>query len=139
MQLGTEWKPGLYKLVEGGITSAVLPGGGSVLIVDSGDEALLSRLHEILVQGTRDEAEKNGRPDPVTSQQVRGVTAWTFDGKEAHAILGKRLVLASTAEVLEAVLDCREHPDRPSLEARLATRPPRRPREARRSPRRTPT
>ena len=29
MQLGTDWKPGLYKLLEGGVTSAVLPGGGA--------------------------------------------------------------------------------------------------------------
>jgi hypothetical protein len=85
--------------------------------VDSGDEVLLGRLNQVLIQGTRDEAAKKGRPDRVTSHQVRGVTVWTFDGKEAHAILGKRLVLASTAEALEAVLDCREHPDRPSLEA----------------------
>ena len=26
-QLGTEWKPAVYKLLEGGITLAVLPGG----------------------------------------------------------------------------------------------------------------
>ncbi len=117
LQLGTDWKPGLYKLLEGGITSAVLPGGGSLLIVDSGDEALLGKLNQVLIQGTRDDAARNGRPDRVTSRQVRGVTVWTFDGKEAHAILGKRLVLASTAEALDVVLDCREHPDRPSLEA----------------------
>ena len=117
VQLGTDWKPGLYKLLEGGVTSAIMPGGGSLLIVDSGDQALLGRLHEVFIQGTRDDAAKHGRPDRVTSRQVRGVTVWTLDGKEAHAILGKRLVLASTAETLEAALDRREHPGRPSLEA----------------------
>ncbi len=116
VQLGTDWKPGLNKLLEGGVTSAVLPGGASLLIVDSGDEALLGRLNQVLVQGTRDDAAKHGRADRVTSHEVRGVTVWTLDGKEAHAILGKRLILASTASALEAVLDCREHPDSPSLE-----------------------
>ena len=104
-------------VLEGGVTSAVMPGGGSLLIVDSGDQALLGRLHEVFIQGTRGDAAKHGRPDRVTSRQVRGVTVWTFDSKEAHAILGNRLVLASTAETLEAALDCREHPGRPSLEA----------------------
>ena len=117
MQLGIDWKPGLYKLLEGGITIAVLPDGGSLLIVDSADEVLLGRLQQILIQGTRDDATRNGRPDPVVSRQVRGQKAWSFDGKAEHAIFGKRLVLASTASALEAVLECRDHPDRPGLEA----------------------
>jgi len=102
-------------VLEGGVTSAVMPGGGSLLIVDSGDQTLLGRLHEVFIQGTRGDAAKHGQPNRVTSRQVRGVTVWTFDSKEAHAILGNRLVLASTAETLEAALDCREHPGRPSL------------------------
>ena len=108
--------PGCTSSWREGSTGAVLPGGGSLLIVDSGDEALLGRLNQVMIQGTRDDAAKHGRADRVTSHQVRGVTVWTLDGKEAHAILGKRLILASTASALEAVLDCREHPDRPSLE-----------------------
>ncbi|MGC8640800.1 MAG: hypothetical protein ACP5XB_13090, partial [Isosphaeraceae bacterium] len=116
-QLGTEWKPAVYKLLEGGVTGAVLPGGGIVLFIDSGDEELLSRLHEIVLQGTRDEAEKNGQPDRVASKEVKGVTVWTFNGTEAHAIFGKRLVLASNARTLEAVLEHREHPDRASIDA----------------------
>lgn len=115
MQLGTEWKPALYKLVEGGITAAVPPGGGVVLIVDSGDEGLLTRLHEILVQGQRDEAEKAGQPERVKSRTVQGVTVWTFNGKESHAIIGKRLVYASEGGALNAVLERREHPDRPHV------------------------
>ncbi len=116
VQVGTDWKPALYKLLDGGITSAIVPGRGNLVIVDSSDQALLGRLHEVLIRGTRDDAAKNGRPDRVSSRQLRGVTVWTLDGKEAHAILGKRLILASTAEAMEAALDCREHPDRPCLE-----------------------
>ena len=33
------------------------------------------------------------------------MTAWTFDGKEAHAIIGKRLVFSNRSEGLKAVLD----------------------------------
>lgn len=116
VQVGIDWKPALHKLLEGGVTMAVLPGGESLLIVDSGDPLLLSRLHEVIIRGTRDDAAKQGRPDRVASRQARGVTVWTLDGKSAHLILGKRLVLASTAEALNAALDCREHPDRPSFE-----------------------
>jgi hypothetical protein len=116
-QLGTEWKPAVYKLLEGGVTLSVLPGGASVLIVDTGDESLLSRLHEIVVQGRRDEDAKNGQPDRVASRDVNGVTVWTFNGTEAHAIIGKRLVVASDAQTLKAVLEQREHHDRTNIDA----------------------
>ena len=52
-------------------------------------------------------AEKEGHPERVASKDHGGVTAWTFDGKEYHALLGKRLVFANRAEGLKAVLDLR--------------------------------
>ena len=110
-----------------------------MLIVDSADEVLLGRLQGLLIQGTRDDAAKNGRPDPVTSRQVRGVTVWTFDGKAEHAIFGKRLLLASTAGAGAAVgLSSRTRTAPPST-ALAATRLPARRREARPWPRRMPT
>jgi hypothetical protein len=106
-QLGTDWRTALAKLTGGGITLAICPDETVVLIVDAEDEQLLKRLHEMLIKMARSEAEKKGRPGRVASTKSGDVTAWTFDGKEAHAIIGKRLVMASRPEGLKAVLELR--------------------------------
>lgn len=103
-QVGTDWKTGVRSLLAGGITLAVHPDGGAVLIVDGRDESLLRKLHEVLVNGTRDSASREGRPDPVVRRDLAGVETWSFDGKEAHALLGRRLVFATRPDVLEATL-----------------------------------
>jgi len=106
-QLGTDWRTALAKLTGGGITLAICPEETVVLIVDSEDEQLLKRLHEMLLDMARSEGEKKGQPGRVASTQNGDVTAWTFDGKEAHAIIGKRLVMASRPEGLKTVLELR--------------------------------
>ncbi|MBM4028644.1 MAG: hypothetical protein FJ280_25095 [Planctomycetes bacterium] len=105
ISLETDWRTGLAKLVGGGITVAVCPQDTVVAILEAQDESLLQKLHEIAVNLARAEAEKQGRPERVASRQYQGITAWTFDGKEAHAIVGKRLLFSSRAEGLKAVLD----------------------------------
>jgi hypothetical protein len=105
--LGTDWRTGLAKLTGGGITFAVCPEDTVLLIVDAEDENMLKQLHEMLLNMARSEAEKQGQPDRVASKQYQGVEAWTFNGKEAHAIIGKRLVLANRPEGLRAVLELR--------------------------------
>jgi hypothetical protein len=103
--LETDWRTGLARLTGGGITIAVCPQDTVVAIIDAEDEGILQKLHEIILNITRSQAEKQGRPERVTSREYGGVTAWTFDGKEAHAIVGKRLLFASRAEGLKAILD----------------------------------
>jgi hypothetical protein len=105
--LDTDWRTGLAKLTGGGITLAVCPEDTLILIVDAEDEHMLERLHEILLSAARSEAENQGQPDRVASTQYQGVTAWTFDGKEAHAIIGNRLIVANRPEGLRAVLELR--------------------------------
>ena len=105
--LDTDWRDALGKLTGGGITLAVRPDETVILIVDAEDEDMLRRLHEMLLNIARSEAEKKGFPDRVESKRYSGVTAWTFDGKEAHAIIGKRLVMANRPEGLKAILDLR--------------------------------
>ena len=78
-----------------------------MLIIDAEDEQLLERLHEMLLGMARSDAENKGQPGRVASTQYRDVTAWTFDGKEAHAIIGKRLIMASRPEGLKAMLELR--------------------------------
>jgi len=113
--LDTDWRTGLAKLTGGGITFAVCPEETVLLIIDAEDEYMLGRLHEMLISMARSEAEKQGRPGRVASTQYEDVTAWTFDGNEAHAIIGKRFVLANRPEGLKAVLELRSKAESTSL------------------------
>jgi hypothetical protein len=105
--LDTDWRTGLAELAGGGITIAVCPQDTVLLIIEAKDEDMLERLHEILLDGARSDAVQDGQPDRVASTQYRDVTAWTFNGKEAHAIIDKRFVLANRPEGLRAVLELR--------------------------------
>jgi hypothetical protein len=113
--LDAEWRTALGKLTGGGITLAVHPNETVTLIVDAEDEGMLGRLHEMLLSIARSEAEKKGRTDRLESKTYGGVTAWTFDGKESHAIIGKRFVLANKPEGLKAILDLRDETGGDSL------------------------
>ena len=139
IQVGTEWKPGLNTLVEGGITGAILPGGGSLLIVDSGDEDLLGKLHDVLIQGTRDDAAKNGRADPVASRQVRGVTTWSIGGRERTRSSASGWSWRARPRHSRPSWPVESMPARRASTRRFATRPPSRPQVVRRRPRRTST
>jgi hypothetical protein len=105
--LGTDWRTGLAKLTGGGIMFAVCPEETVILIVEAEDEQMLNQLHETFLNIAKDEAQKESRPNRVASKQYQDVTAWTFNGEEAHAIIGKRLVLSNRPEGLKAVLDRR--------------------------------
>jgi len=100
--LGTDWRTGLAKLTGGGITFAICPEEIFLLIIDAEDEIMLGNIHELFLNIARND----GRGEELTS--IEGVTAWTFNGKEAHAIIGKRFVLASSAEGLKKVLELRD-------------------------------
>ncbi|MCU0913891.1 MAG: hypothetical protein MUC88_04915 [Planctomycetes bacterium] len=113
--LGTDWRRGLARLTGGSITLAVCPQDTAVAIIDAEDAQLLAKLHETILNITRAEAEKQGRPEKVASKDYGGVTAWTFDGKEAHALIGSRLIFSSRAEGLKAVLDLRSSSGSTSL------------------------
>jgi hypothetical protein len=105
--LGTDWRTGLAKLTGGGVTFAICPEDTVILIVEAQDEQMLNQLHEIFLNFAKTEADKQGQPGRVASRQYQDVTAWTFDGKEAHAIIGRRLVMANRPEGLKAVLERR--------------------------------
>ncbi len=103
--LETDWRTGLARLTGGGVTLAICPEDTVVAIIDAEDESLLERLHETLMNIARSEARNQGRAETVVSKEYGGVTVWTFDGKEAHAIIGKRFIFANRSEGLKAVLD----------------------------------
>ncbi len=118
--LDTDWRTSLAKLTGGGITLAVCPQDSVLLIIDAEDEQMLERLHEFFLNINRAEAEKKGQSNQVTSTQYDGVTAWTFNGEEAHAIIGKRLVFANRSEGLKAVLKLRAEGKGASMSANPA-------------------
>jgi hypothetical protein len=117
--VGTDWPTAIRKLAAQAVTVGVCPQGTVIVIVDGEDPALLSRLHEVFVAIARGEAEKQGNPGRVASTEYRGVTGWTFNGQEAHAILGSRFILSNRREGLDQVLDRRAEPQR-STAASLA-------------------
>ena len=120
--LGTDWRTGLAKLTGGGITLAVCPGDTVLLIIDAEDQTMLNRLHDVFLGIARSEAEKKGQADRVASTQYKDVTAWTFDGKEAHAIIGSRLVIANHPEGLRTVLELRGKDENETLTSNAAYR-----------------
>ena len=107
LMLGTDWKTALRKAFGGGVTLAASPRHGALLIVDAEDEEFLKKVHETLLQIAKAEAAKQNKADAIQSADYQGVTCWTFDGKEGHALLGRRLVLSDRREVLKAALDLR--------------------------------
>ncbi len=126
IQLGTDWRTALGKLTGGGITLAVCPDETVMLIVDAEDADLLGRLHEMLLKMARSDAEEKGQAASVESKQYGGVEAWTFDGKEAHAIIGKRLVMSNKPEGLKRILDLRAEAGGESLASNPAYKAARR-------------
>ena len=81
--LETDWRTGLARLTGGGITLAVCPQDTVVAIVDAEEERILERLHEIFLNIARTGRESRVIRRRVASKDYGGVTAWTFDGKEA--------------------------------------------------------
>jgi len=130
--LDTDWRTGLAKLTGGGITFAICPEDTVILIIDAEDEDILQKLHEILLNMARSEAEKKEQPNRVASTETEyeGVMAWTFNGEESHTIIGKRFVLSNRPEGLKTVLELRANTGAPNLTsnnayqtAKLAVKP----------------
>jgi len=110
LQLGTDWRTGLRRLLGGALALAVEPGGSALLSVDAKDEKLLQRLEEVVRQFVASQAAAQGRPEQVASRLYRGATAWTLATNETHAIVGNRLLLANRPAMLDRALDRRAEP-----------------------------
>ena len=115
LSLATDWRTALRELTGGGLLFAAAPGDRTVLLADSLNADLLKRAHDLLAQISRGEAEKRGEPGVVRSMEQDGVTRWTFNGVEMHAVSGSRLVAASDAEVLDRVLAAARGPKSETL------------------------
>ncbi len=106
--LGTDWKTAARTLLGGGATLAAYPDQSLLLIVDSQDAALLEKLRQFATMAAQGEAAKRGDEQAVSSREYRGVTGWAFGKKEAHAVIGSRLIMASSGDRLKSVVDLRE-------------------------------
>ncbi|MBM3879050.1 MAG: DUF3352 domain-containing protein [Verrucomicrobia bacterium] len=109
-QLSTDWRTAARKLIGDGVTLALGPQGEILLAVDARDGNLLDQLHQILRGFAVAEAAKQGQADRVTSVEYRGVTGHSFGPKEAHAILGRRLLVANQPKILKYVVDLKDDP-----------------------------
>jgi len=103
----TDWQTILRRLTGGGVTWAVGPRKSSLLIFDALDAEAPKALHDHLVLLVEADAEKKGKPSRVSSMKHGDVTIWSLGPKQAHAIVGKRLMVANRPEVLKAALDLR--------------------------------
>ena len=112
--LDTDWRSGLGDLLAGGVTLAVYPDDTVLLIAEAKDAQLLGRLHDIMLTFAKQDAANKGAPG-VESGDYRGVTGYSFGKKEAHAIIGNRLLVANKPEALKAAVDLHADPDGPSL------------------------
>ena len=107
LRLATDWQTAVRTLLGDGITLVLGPGESRLLIVDSQDARMLAELHEVFLAIARGEAAKQGQPDRVTSTAYGDVTGWSFGPNEAHALVGRRLLVANGPAALKAALDLR--------------------------------
>jgi hypothetical protein len=107
----------LTKLLGGGITFAVGARGETLLMVDAQDDEVLRQIAEIVTNLAKDEAAKRGQPARLESLQYQGITVWKSGEKEAHAIVGARLLISNRLDAIKAALDLRSQPDGQSLAA----------------------
>jgi len=110
LQLATDWRTGLRRLLGGGLALAIEPAGGTLLLADVTDEKMLQQLEETVRHFATAEAMKQNHAEQVASREYRGATAWTLGTNEAHAILGNRLLLANRPGTLDQALDRRAGP-----------------------------
>ena len=106
-RLEAKWPAILRRLLGGGATWAVGPKRGSLFIIDALDAEAPKALHEMILQIARAAAANKSETVDILPTRVGDVDTWSIGPNEAHAILGRRVVLASSPNVLKAVLDFR--------------------------------
>jgi len=105
--LQTNWQTIVRRVVRQNAALAFGAGNRHLLVLTGDDPGMLRGLHDLALQIARSEADKRGQPDQVRSMEYEGLTGWTFNGKEAHTVIGSQLLAASDAAVLKAAVDLR--------------------------------
>ncbi len=118
VSLDMPWREALKKLTGGGITFALCPNDIALWIIDAEDGRLLKRSHEVLLAAMRADAQSKGRPFSVETAEFMGVRGWSSNGRNAHAIIGNRLIFSNRVEGLKRALELRTASDGVSFAAR---------------------
>ena len=103
----TNWQSTIRALTREGAAFALGAGNRSLLVLGGDDPGLLEKLHEFVRLLAVSEALQQGLTNRVQSRDYAGVTGWTFNGKEAHAVVGPRFLAASDEDVLRRAVDLR--------------------------------
>ncbi|MAG94671.1 MAG: hypothetical protein CMJ48_13130 [Planctomycetaceae bacterium] len=104
-QIGMKWDEAVGALTEGGISVAFDPKTeGIAIIVRARDEAALEKLRDAFLKLARDEAKRQGNPDPIKTGEYRGITAYSL-GEAKFATFGSWLVYVSDDELGKLVVD----------------------------------
>jgi hypothetical protein len=115
-RFAADWQTVLRRLLGGGAILAVGPNKGNLIIIDSLDAAAPKELHEFVLAIARSNAEKSGQsPDSIQATKVGDVDTWPLGPKQIYAVLGKRIVIASSPNVMKAALDLRAGADGASV------------------------
>ena len=106
-RMEAKWPAILRRLVGGGVTWALGPNKGYVLIVDSLDAEAPKAVHDMLMSMAGGGADNDGQPGGIPPTKIGDVDTWSLGPNEAHAIIGRRLVVANGPKTLKAALDLR--------------------------------
>lgn len=106
--LDTTWPKAIEDLSGGGAFLAVevQDGKPQVLVaIRPKDPKFLVKFHDKIIELARQDAENNGRPDPIKSREYRGETGYQFSPQESHAIVDDVLWISNSSDSLKMVVD----------------------------------
>lgn len=92
-------------LVAGGFAVAMEQPDGIAVVVTPRTAETLERARETLIGIARDDAKAKGNDPPYSTFEHGGTTVYQLGDKEAHAIVGGRLVLASRRDLVTRIID----------------------------------
>lgn len=95
----------LRDLTAGGFVVAAEKPDQIVLLVEPRTPDTLEHAHETLIDLVRQDARAKGNKDPYTTFTHRDATVYQLGPKEAHALVGGKLVLASHRDLVTRVID----------------------------------
>ena len=118
MTLHTNWQTMVRTLMRQNGALALGEGGRHLVVLTGDDPAMLRNAHDFALQIARSQADQRGQSDQVRSMEYDGLTGWSFNGKEAHVVMGRQLLAASDAAVLKAAVYLRTSKGEGSLAGR---------------------
>ena len=104
-QLQSDWKTILKDITAGGFVLAALPNNRVVMIVASRDAQVLGKANDFVLNLARLDAGNHGRQESVREAEYRSVRAWALSPEESHALIGDRLVICNSAELMRRIID----------------------------------